>query len=297
MSREGFVSDALKKANPVPPGDLGGEPGKSPDEMLAHVKAPVKPTSRVRTTDATPARHRRGPVVAVGAFLLAIVLGLGGSLLLPSGPGTLTTPMEETPLPPDPIETVQSMFEAWNHGDIESYMAMQSSSFVASTAQIILEGAEDDRQLDSEEAEALIREDFTYWFLIGTEWELKECTIQPAPSGEGDQVDCQLIANSDFEQAYGVPNDPKPVRYTVEEGFIIAGSAERIGRGVYTAAVADFFSWVQESIDAGRFEASSVPCPTTAVYRARQGRVPSFECSQWIGDHLPQWVATLDPTG
>ncbi len=294
MSRDRFVSDAMKRANPVPPGDPGGEPGKSPDEMLAHVKAPTKPTSHVGTTDTTPVRHRRGPVVAVGAFLFAVVLGLGGALLFRSGPGRLTTPIEEAP---PPLETVQSMFDAWNQGDIEAYMALQSSSFVSSAARIILEGAEDDPQLNAEEAEALIRDDFTYWFLIGTEWELSECTMQPAPSGAGEQVDCQLTANSAFERAYGVPNDPKPVRYTVEEGLITAGSTERIGRGVYTAAAADFFIWVQESIDAGSLESSSVPCPTTAVYRARQGRVPSGECSQWIADHLPQWISTLEPTG
>jgi hypothetical protein len=189
------------------------------------------------------------------------------------------------------------MFDAWNRGDVEDYLAVQDAAFVESTARIILEDGEGNLQPTSEEAEALIRDDFTYWFLIGTEWELNECSTRPAPSGQGDQVNCQLMANSAFERAYGVPNNPKPVRYTVEQGLIVAGSAERIGRGVYTPAAADFFNWVQESIDAGNLEASSVPCPTTFVYRARQGRVPSGECSQWIADNLPQWIATLEPTG
>jgi len=297
MSRDDFVSDAMKSANPVPSGEPGGKPGKSPDEMLAHVKAPAKPPSHLGTTDAIPVRHGRGPVVGVGAFVLVIVVGVGGALLFRSDPGTLTTPKEEAPLPPDPIETVESMFDAWNRGDVEDYLAVQSDAFVGSTARIILEGGEDNQQPNSEEAEALIRDDFTYWLLIGTQWELNECSSQPAPSGRGDQVNCQLTANSAFGRAYGVPNGPKPVRYTVEEGLIIAGNAERISRGGYPTAGADFFSWVQESIDAGIFKASSVPCSTTAVYVARQGRVPSGECSQWIADHLPQWIATLEPTG
>ncbi len=297
MSRDDFVSDAMKSANPVPSGEPGGKPGKSPDEMLAHVKAPAKPRSHRGTTDAIPVWYRRGPVVAVGAFVLVIVVGLGGALLVRSDPGTLTAPKEEAPLPPDPIETVQSMFDAWNRGDVEDYLASQSEAFVGSTARIILEGGEENQQPDSEEAEALIRDDFTYWFLIGAQWELNECTTQPAPSGRGDQVNCQLTANSAFERAYGVPNNPTPVRYTVEQGLIVAGSAQRIHRGAYPTAAADFFRWVQESIDAGSFEASSVPCPTTAVYVARQGRVPSGECSQWIADHLPQWATTLDPSG
>ncbi len=297
MSRDDFVSDAMKSANPVPPGDPGGKPGQSPDEMLAHVKAPAKPPSHLGTTDAIPVRRGRGPVVAVGAFLLAIVLGVGGALLFRSDPGTLTTPKEEAPLPSDPIEAVESMFDAWNRGDVEDYLAVQSDAFVGSTARIILEGGEENQQPDSDEAEALIRDDFTYWFLIGTEWELNECSTRPAPSGRGDQVNCQLTANSAFERAYGVPNDPKPVRFTVEQGLILAGTADRIGRGAYTTGGADFFSWVRESIDAGTLEASSVPCLTTAVYGARQGRVPSGECSQWMADHLPQWIATLEPAG
>ncbi len=296
MRHDDFVSEAMKRANPVPPGDLGGEPVRSLDEMLAHVKAPTKPRSDVGSTDVISVRHRRGPVVAVGTFVLVIVLGVGSALLFRSGPGTLATPIEEAPTLTTPIETVQLMFDAWNRGDVEAYLAVQGEAFVDSTARIILEGAEDSRQSNSEEAEALIRDDFTYWFLIGTEWELSECSTQPAPSGRGDQVDCQLVANSAFERAYGVPNDPKPVRYTVEQGLIIAGTADRIGRGVYPIAAAAFFRWVQESIDAGSLEASTVPCPTTAIYRARQGRVPSGECSQWIADQLPQWIATLGPT-
>jgi hypothetical protein len=297
MNRDDLVSDALKRANPVPPGDPEGKPGKSPDEMLAYVKAPTKRPSQVGTTDVIPARRRRGPFVAVGAFVLTIVLGLGSVLLFRSSPGTLTTPIEEALLSPDPIETVQSMFDAWNRGDIETYLALQSEAFVDSAARIILEGGEENQQPASEEAEALIRDDFLYWFLIGTEWELNECSTEPAPLDRGDLVNCQLTANSAFERAYGVPNEPIPVRYTVKEGFISAGSVYRIGRGVYPTAGAAFFTWVRESIDGGSMEMSSVPCPTDAVYVARQGRAPSGECSRWIADHLPTWIATLEPTG
>jgi len=296
MSHDDLVSKAMKQANPVPPGDSGDEPRRSLDEMLAHVKAPAKPRPHIDSTDVIPVWHRRGPTIALGTFVLVIILGVGSALLFRPGPGTVATPIEEAPIIA-PIETVQSMFEAWNRGDVEAYLALQSDVFVGSTARIILEGGEGNLQPNSEEAEALIRDDFTYWFLIGAQWELNECTTQPAPSGRGDQVNCQLTANSAFERAYGVPNNPTPVRYTVEQGLIVAGSAQRIHRGVYPTAAADFFSWVQESIDAGSFEASSVPCLTTAVYVARQGRVPSGECSQWIADHLPQWIATLDPTG
>ncbi|MEE8375985.1 MAG: hypothetical protein V3S26_06665, partial [Acidimicrobiia bacterium] len=294
MSHDDLVSEAMKQANPVPPGDPGDEPRMSLDKMLAHVKAPAKPSPHVDSTDIIPVWHRRGPTIALGTFVLVIILGVGSALLFRPGPGTLTTPIEEAPII-TPIETVQSMFDAWNRGDVEAYLALQSDAFVGSTARIILENGEDNQQPSSEEAEALIRDDFTYWFLIGTEWELNECSTRPAPSGQGDQVNCQLTANSVFERAYGVPNDPKPVRFTVEQGFIVAGTADRIGRGAYTTGGADFFSWVRESIDAGTLEASSVPCLTTALYVARQGRVPSGECSQWIADHLPQWIATLKP--
>ena len=307
MSHDDPVSAAMKRANPVPPDDLGGESGRSPDEMLAHVKTPAKPRSHAGSTDSTPVLQRRGPLVAVGGFVLVIVLGVGGALLFRSGSGTLTTPTTETPalttpineLPraPDPIETVRSMFDAWNRGDIEGYLAVQSEAFVVSTARIILEGAEGDPEPDSQQAEALIRYDFTYWFLIGTEWELRDCSAQPTPSGRGDQVSCQLIANSAFERAYRVPNNPKPVRFNVVQGLIVAGTADRIGRGVYPTAAAAFLSWVKESIEGGSLQASEVPCSTTSIYRARQGRVPTVECSQWIVDQLPDWIATLEPTG
>lgn len=295
MNRDDLVSDAMKRANPVPPGDPEGEPRRSPDEVLAYVKAPAK--RQVGTTDVMPARRRRGPVVAVAASVLTLVLGLGSVLLFRSSPGTLTARIEEALLSPDPIETVQSMFDAWNRGDVETYLALQSEAFVGSAARIILEGGEEDQQPASEEAEALIRDDFLYWFLIGTEWELNECSAVPAPLDRGDLVSCQLTANSAFERAYGVPNEPAPVRYTVKEGSITAGSVYRISRGVYPTAAAAFFSWVEESIDDGSMEMSSVPCPTNAVYVARQGRAPSAECSRWIADHLPTWIATLEATG
>jgi hypothetical protein len=297
MSRDDFVSKAMKRADPVPPGDLGSESGRSPDEMLAHVKAPAKRESYVGSAGVIPRWHHRGPAVFVGTFVLVVVLGVGSALFFRSDPGAPTSLTEEAPGLITPIETVQSLFDAWNRGDVEAYLAVQDGAFVDSIARIILEGGDENQQPNSEEAEALIRDDFTYWFLIGTEWKLTECSTELAPSGSGDHVNCQLTADSAFARAYGEPNDPRPVRYTVAQGLITAGSADRPGRGVYTFAAAAFFSWVQESIDAGSLETSTVPCPTTAVYRARQGRVPSGECSQWIADHLPQWIATLDAAG
>ena len=297
MNHNDRVSEAMNLANPVPRSDLGGESGRSPAEMLAHVKAPARRKSYVGSGRAAPRWHRRAPAVFVGTFALVVVVGVGSALFFRSESGSPTSVPDEASGLINPIETVQLMFDAWNRGDIEGYLAVQDRAFVESIARIILEGAEDSSVSNSEESEILIRDDFTYWFLIGTEWELTDCSTQPTPSGSGDHVNCQLTANSAFARAYGEPNDPRPVRYTVQRGLITAGSADRPGRGVYPFAAAAFFSWVQESIDAGSREASTVPCPTTAVYRARQGRVPSGECSQWIADNLPQWIATLDLTG
>ncbi len=212
---------------------------------------------------------------------------------------TTTEPTPTTTAPPtaDPIATVEALFDAWNRGDIDTYIALQSDEAIEIRGNTIFFRA--GTGLSYEQAERAVRDDFMFWYLTGTEWTLSDCEASPELTTPGDVVSCLLIANTGFLRALGEADSGRgvPIRYVVEDGTITFGTVELVEEVPNALAQASFIEWAEERIEDGTIEEGTVPCDTLRfIYTPPLGHMypPTPVCAQWIGDHLDEWKADLD---
>ncbi|MFQ5968254.1 MAG: hypothetical protein ACE5MI_11690 [Acidimicrobiia bacterium] len=269
----------IRSANPVLTEDALLDSAEESRSFLhaVELKRDAMPEAPVAGLERPPERPKRArvlrPAIAIATIAAAVVLGL--ALWLASSSED-TAPVDQPP--PDPISVVEDLFAAWNAGDVETFIALQSEEAI---------GFAPGQQVQEETA----RDAFLFQYMLGAEWVLTDCESPPATGYQGDVVFCRLTVSTDLTRTYGLEHPGlSRVRFVVDDGIINFQSFNPFlvspsNHSLFLAA-----TWLFDNYEAEATEACgglSEEWPDYATPR----------CAEFVQLHLDEWKAYLEAEG
>lgn len=308
--QEHEVVALIRKANPVAADDSLLDGPAADRALLRDIE-----TRRETMTDTSvveiqrppePPRRRRALLWAAAALVVLVagtvaILIVAGDEDAPDVATTVTTPnVVSTTTPPPPttapqavdtsaqsIGVAEAFYQAWTDGDYDLFISMVTPEYVEEFERG--SSGEDDPAASTE----LARSDFTFWYLLGTTFELSNCTVTQANAIPGDILNCQVTELTEVGRVFGADAQTYDVRIVVDDGLITESEyLTNVPKGTERDAFVAFADWAEAN-----FAESEVPCLLREIPLGR-GNARVFaqvsDCAAWIVDGpLQAWAATL----